>query len=157
MSLILTAPGCTRNWGSWTWPVKIWIARSIYPTDRPSTTCCAAVLRHQQGDLDASHSDADQALRFAPEWMLTFPEVFHLNFKGHLDWALDYYWRAIERMPRAYQAYMGRADACRTNERYDWAIADYDRAAALAPRRAEIYLARGKAYQQLTPAGASRR
>ncbi len=110
-------------------------------------------LRHQQGDLNAAHSDADQALRFAPEWMLTFPEVFHLNFKGHLDWALDYYWRAIERMPRAYQAYMGRADACRSNERFDWAIADYDRAAALAPRRAEIYLARGKAYQQLRQTG----
>jgi len=68
---------------------------------------------------------------------------------GHLDWALAYYWRALQRMPNAYQAYQGRADACRVNKRYEWALADYQRAIVLAPRRAELYLNRGRTYQQM--------
>jgi Zn-dependent protease/Flp pilus assembly protein TadD len=108
-----------------------------------------SILRYQMGDQPGSQRDADQALRYAPHWMLVFPEIFLLNFAGHLDWALDYYWRAIEHMPQAYQSFQGRADACRVNQRYEWAIADYNRAIHLAPRQAEVYLGRGQAYQQL--------
>lgn len=108
-----------------------------------------SILRYKMGDLSGSHQDTDQVLRYAPHWMLVFPDIFLLNLKGHLDWALDYYWRAIERMPQAYQSFQGRADACRINQRYDWAIADYNRALKLAPRQAEIYLGRGQAYHQL--------
>ncbi len=108
-----------------------------------------SILRFQLGDLRGGQSDADQALRFAPHWMLTFSEAFLPNMKGHLDWALGYYWRAIERMPRSYQAYQGRADACRTNGQASWAIADYTRALRLAPHQAEVYLNRGRAYRLL--------
>lgn len=112
----------------------------------PTNHLLRSILRFQQGDLAGSRLDSEQALRYAPHWMLAFPEIFLENFKGHLDWALAYYERAIERMPRAHQAYLGRADACRANLRLDWAIADYNRAASLAPRQAEIRLNRGKTY-----------
>ncbi len=108
-----------------------------------------SILRYQMGDRDGSLRDADQALRYAPHWMLVFPEIFLDNLKGHLNWALEYYWRALQRMPKAYQAYQGRADVCRVHGRYEWAIADYERAIRLAPRQAELYLNRGQAYQQM--------
>ncbi len=114
----------------------------------PVTYLLRSLLRFKMGDMDGFRADADQALRFAPQWMLTFPELFLANVEGYLDWALAYYWRAIERMPNAYQAYQGRADACRVNGRLDWAIADYQRAIHLAPRQAELYLGRGRAYLQ---------
>lgn len=104
-------------------------------------------LHYQMGDIASAHADADQALHYAPDWMLAFPEIFLTNLEGHLDWALDYYWRAIERMPNAYQVYQGRGDACRVNQRPDWALEDYHRAIKLAPRQGELYLARGRAYQ----------
>ncbi len=107
-----------------------------------------SLLRFEMGDQDGCRADADRALRFAPQWMLAFPELFLNNLQGHLDWALAYYGRAIERMPNAYQAYQGRADACRANGRPDRAIADYQRAIQLAPRQAELYLSRGRAYLQ---------
>jgi Zn-dependent protease/Tfp pilus assembly protein PilF len=108
-----------------------------------------SILRFQMDDQPGARHDSEQALRYAPHWMLIFPDIFLLNLKGHLDWALDYYWQAIERMPHAYQVYQGRADACRVNERYDWAIADYNRALQLAPRQAEIFLGRGITFQKL--------
>ena len=108
-----------------------------------------SILHYEMGEVEKSRADAHQAFRFAPHWMLAFPEVFLYNFKGHLDWAMAYYALAIERMPNAYQAYQGRADAARFNERMEWAIADYGRAIALAPKRAELYLGRAKAYQAL--------
>ena len=105
-------------------------------------------LRFEMGDIDGAHQDADQALLYAPQFMLAFSEIFLTNMVDHLEWALDYYWRAIERTPNAYQAYQGRGDACRANQHPDWAIADYDRALNLASKEAEIYLARGRAYHQ---------
>ncbi len=108
-----------------------------------------SILRHQMGDKAGSQRDADQALRYAPHWMLVFPEIFLENLRGHLNWALDYYWRALQHMPKAYQAYQGRADACRVHGQYHWAVADYERAIRLAPRQAELYLNRGKTYQQM--------
>lgn len=108
-----------------------------------------SLLHYEMGNSDAAHADADQALRYAPEWMLAFPEIFLTNLAGHLNWALDYYGRAIQRMPNAYQVYQGRGDACRANQRPDWAVIDYERAIYLAPRQGELYLARGRAYQAL--------
>jgi tetratricopeptide (TPR) repeat protein len=108
-----------------------------------------SVLRFQMGDLQGARKDADQALLYAPQWMLVFPEAFLFNFKGQLPWAMDYYARAIERMPKAYQAYQGRADACRVNRRFAWALADYQRAINLAPKQAELYLSRGLLFRQM--------
>jgi tetratricopeptide (TPR) repeat protein len=106
------------------------------------------LLRYEMGNLEGYRADADRALRFAPQWMLAFPELFLTNVEGHLNWAMDYYGRAIEHMPNAYQAYQGRGDACRANGRPDWAIEDYHRAIHLAQGQAELYLSRGRAYQQ---------
>jgi len=117
--------------------------------ESPANYLLRSILRFQLGDLSGSRADSEQALRFAPDWMLVFSEVFLLNLRGHLNWALDYYWRAIERMPAAYQVYQGRADACRVNGRFDWAVADYDRAIRLAPRLPQLYLNRGRAYSRL--------
>jgi Zn-dependent protease len=115
----------------------------------PVALVLRSILRHQMGDKAGALADAGQVLRFAPKWMLVFPEIFLLNFKDHLNWAGEYYNRAVEQMPTAYQAYQGRADAYRINNRPGWAIADYDRAIQLAPRQAEIYLGRGRAYLQM--------
>jgi len=108
-----------------------------------------SMLFFRIGKLENAHTDEDLALHYAPHWMLVFPDVFQTTLEGHLDWALDYYWRAIERMPNAYQAYQGRADACRANYRYDWAIADYDRAIRMSPRQSELYMARGRCFLQM--------
>lgn len=108
-----------------------------------------SMLRFKMGDLQGSRKDAEQAARYAPEWMLTFPEVFLSSLTGHLEWAQDYYARAVELHPGAYQAFQGRADAYRANGKWERAVEDYSRAAALAPRQAEIYLGRGRALQQL--------
>jgi Zn-dependent protease/Tfp pilus assembly protein PilF len=109
-----------------------------------------SILRHQMGDKEGALADAGQVQRFAPQWMLVFPEIFLLNFKDHLEWVGAYYDRAVEQMPGAYQSFQGRADAYRVNNRPGWAIADYDRAIQLAPRQAELYLGRGRAYLQMT-------
>lgn len=108
-----------------------------------------SMLRYKTGDLRGSREDAEQILRYAPEYMLVFPEVFLINLAGYLDWCMAYYSLAIERMPRAYQAYQGRADAARVNRRPAWAVEDYTRAIWLAPRQAELYLNRGHAYRML--------
>jgi tetratricopeptide (TPR) repeat protein len=108
-----------------------------------------SLLHHEMGNLDGYRADADQALRFAPQWMLVFPELFLTNLEGHLNWALDYYANAIERMPNAYQVYQGRADACRVNGHADWAIEDYHRAIRLAPEQAGLFLSRGRAFLQI--------
>jgi tetratricopeptide (TPR) repeat protein len=81
--------------------------------------------------------------------MLVFPEIFLVGLNQHLDWALRYYERAIALLPNAYQAYQGRADALRVNDRPGLAIEDYSRAIRLAPRQAELYINRGRAYQAL--------
>lgn len=115
----------------------------------PVAALIRSILRYQMGDRAGAEADANEAQRYAPQWMLVFPEVFLPNLTGHLEWALAYYWKAIQRMPNAYQAYQGRADACRVNERPAWAAADYSRAIQLVPRLAELYLSRGLVYQQL--------
>lgn len=118
----------------------------------PIAAVMRSMLRFQMGDLEGSRADAEIALRYGPSWMLVFPEIFLLNLDGHLDWALEYYGRAIERMPNAHQAYQGRADAYRANHHPGWAIEDYTRAIKLAPRLAELYLSRGMAFQAVDAA-----
>lgn len=113
----------------------------------PIAAVMRSMLRFQMGDLEGSRADAEVALRYGPSWMLVFPEIFLLNLDGHLDWALEYYGRAVERMPNAYQAYQGRADAYRANHHPGWAIEDYTRAIKLGPRLGELYLYRGMAFQ----------
>lgn len=108
-----------------------------------------SILRYQMGELAASFEDMERAMRQAPQWMLVFPEVFLENFKGHVDWVLEYYNRAVQRFPGAYQAYQGRADALRVNGRLNWAINDYQRSIQLAPKRAVLYLNRGLTFQRL--------
>lgn len=108
-----------------------------------------ATLRYQMGDIAAARADNEVAMRYAPDWMLVFPEIFLVNLQGHLDWALDYYKTAIERFPQAYQVYQGRADVLRINGRLDWAVEDYNRALRIAPERSELYIGRGQCYQQL--------
>lgn len=110
-----------------------------------------SIQRYQMKNMSGAREDALQALRGAPRWMLAFAEIMELNLKGKLDWALAYYGLALQKMPKAYQAYQGRADACRINDRSDWALADYQRALDLAPRQkhAEIFLNRGKSYLAL--------
>jgi Zn-dependent protease/Tfp pilus assembly protein PilF len=115
----------------------------------PVSYVLRGMLRYRMGDVQGAHADADQAMRYAPQWMLVFPEIFLANLEGYLNWSLDYYGRAIERMPNAYQVYQGRADACRANNRPNWAVEDYHRAIHLAPRQAELYLGRGRAYASL--------
>jgi tetratricopeptide (TPR) repeat protein len=106
-------------------------------------------LRFQMGDRQGARSDADQCLRYAPQWMLVFPEIFLASMVGHFDWAQAYYRMAVDRFPKAYQSYQGRADAALVNQHPAWAIEDYTRAIRLAPRTAELYLNRGRAHQQI--------
>lgn len=108
-----------------------------------------SILRYQAGEQVGSFEDMERALRQAPQWMLVFPEVFLENFKGHVNWVLEYYNRAVQRFPGAYQAYQGRADALRVNGRLNWAINDYQRSIQLAPKRAVLYLNRGLTFYQL--------
>ena len=115
----------------------------------PVSYLLRGILRFEMGDREGAARDADQALRYAPQWMLAFPEIFHSNLTGHLDWAVEYYRRAAEHMPYAYQVYQGRADAFRANGRPGWAVEDYQRAIRLAPRQAELYLSRGRSYMAL--------
>ena len=117
----------------------------------PAVYILRSLFRRQRGDRAGAMEDAETALRFAPQWMLVFPEVFLENFRGNPGWVLDYYNRAVQRYPTAYQSYQGRADGLRVNGHHDsvalnWAIEDYHRAIGYAPRRAVLYLNRGLAY-----------
>ena len=111
----------------------------------PAVHILHSLFRYQSGDRKGAMEDAEQALRFAPHWMLVFPEVFLENFRGQTAWVLDYYNRAVERYPSAYQAYQGRADALRVNGRLDWAIEDYHRAIQHIPQHPGIF-ARSEAF-----------
>jgi tetratricopeptide (TPR) repeat protein len=70
-------------------------------------------------------------------------------YEGYLNWAEDYYARAIAKYPRSAFAYQGRADAYRANNEHEKAIADYTRAIELSPRDPTAYLGRGKSYNAL--------
>ena len=101
------------------------------------------------GNLDAAHTDQDAAIRLSDKDALTVSPINLTLYEGYLDWAEDYYARAIAKMPRSFLAYQGRADAYRANKEFEKAIADYTHAIQLAPREADLYLGRGKCHQAL--------
>ena len=101
------------------------------------------------GNVEAAHKDQDAALRLSEKDALTVSPVNMTLYEGYLDWAEEYYERAISKLPRSFLAYQGRADAYRTNKEFDKAIADYTHAIQLAPHEADLYLGRGKCHQAL--------
>ena len=98
------------------------------------------------GNLDAAHRDQDSALQLSEKEALTRAEFNIDVYAGNLDWAEDYYARALSKLPRSWYAYQGRADAYRVNGKHDQAIADYTRALQINPREPRLYLGRGKSY-----------
>ena len=101
------------------------------------------------GDLAAFHKDQDAALQLSEKDALVRPE-FNINaYEGYLDWAKEYYARAIEARPRSFYTFQGRADAYRANNEFDRAIADYTRALEINPREPLLYLGRGKSHMAL--------
>ena len=99
------------------------------------------------GDFESAHADQDHALRFSEKDALAMLEVNLTVYNGYLDWAEDYYARAIQNRRLSPFAYQGRADAYRVNNEHEKAIADYTRAIELMPRESYLYLGRGKSYQ----------
>ncbi len=108
-----------------------------------------SIARFRTGDRAGAMQDADVALHFAPEWLLTLPPATVDGLRGEMDWAMAYYNLAVERFPNAYQAYQGRGDVLRVNNRLSWALEDYHRAIRLAPKVLELFLARGEVYLEL--------
>ncbi len=101
------------------------------------------------GNVEASHKDQDSALRLSDRDSLVMSELNQTIYEGYLNWAEDYYARAISKYPRSSFAYHGRADAYRANKEYEKAIADYTRAIELDPREPIPYIGRGKCYNAL--------
>lgn len=99
------------------------------------------------GNLDAAHKDQDIALQLSEKDALIRPEFNIGTYEGHLDWAEDYYARAIQTRPGSFYACQGRADAYRANHEFDKAIADYTRALEINSREPLLYLGRGKSYK----------
>ncbi|MBK9927603.1 MAG: M50 family metallopeptidase [Anaerolineales bacterium] len=98
------------------------------------------------GNLDAAHKDQDLALHLSQKDALIKSESTLYEYEGYLDWAEDYYARAISLQLLSSYAYQGRADAYRVNHEFDKAILDYTRALEINPREPLLYLGRGKSY-----------
>jgi tetratricopeptide (TPR) repeat protein len=101
------------------------------------------------GNLDAAHKDQDLAIGFSEKDALTMSDLNMDVYDSYLDWAEDYYARALMKQPRSWYAYQGRADAYRINNEHAKAVADYTRACEINPREARLYLARGKSHSAL--------
>jgi tetratricopeptide (TPR) repeat protein len=101
------------------------------------------------GDLEAAHKDQDLALSLSEKDSLVMTDLNLIVYEECLDWAEDYYARALLKQPRSGYAYQGRADAYRVNNVHDKAIADYTRAIQLMPKEPRLYLGRGKSYQAI--------
>jgi tetratricopeptide (TPR) repeat protein len=99
------------------------------------------------GNLDLAHKDQDSALALSEKDALTRAEFALQAYEGCLDWAEDYYARALQKRPRSWYAYQGRADAYRINNEHEKAIADYTRALEINPKEPGLYLGRGKSYR----------
>jgi tetratricopeptide (TPR) repeat protein len=99
------------------------------------------------GNLEAAHKDQDLALNLSDDNALTRAEFNLQTYEGHMDWAEDYYARALLKRPRSWYAYQGRGDAYRANNEHDKAISDYTHALEINPREPRLYLGRGKSYQ----------
>ena len=100
-------------------------------------------------NLDAAHKEQDTALGISEQDALVMSEPNLQIYESYLDWAEDYYARALLIKPNSGYAYQGRADAYRVNNEYDKAIADYTRAITINPRVERLYLGRGKSHMGL--------
>ncbi len=108
-----------------------------------------SLVHFKLGNLDASHKDQDAAIRLSEKDALTISALNLTLYEGYLDWAEDYYGRAIAKLPRSFYARQGRADSYRMNNEHEKAIADYTRGIEINPREALLYLGRGKSHQAL--------
>lgn len=99
--------------------------------------------------FEFARQDQMKAVRLSPQEALTMDEVNLEVYKDYLDWALDYYSWVLEKYPKQWLAYRGRADAQLVNGQFAAAIPDYDRALELAPGEAALYLHRGMAHKNL--------
>jgi Zn-dependent protease/Tfp pilus assembly protein PilF len=106
-----------------------------------------AIARFQAGDRLGALADQESAINLAPKEALVYPEYFLPTLDGNLEWALEYYAWALQRLPHSPYPYHGRADALRANGKWEQAVSDYSQAIRLAPRQAELYLGRGRAHQ----------
>lgn len=112
-----------------------------------------AMLRYRLGDLAGARRDGDQAMNLSPQEALIHSEPFLKTTGGYLDWALDFYGRAVLSLPGSPLPYQGRADTCLANAGRKsstllaQAVSDYTQAIKLSPKQANLYLARGRAYQ----------
>jgi tetratricopeptide (TPR) repeat protein len=119
-----------------------------YQAPTPLFYFLRSMVYYRLQDCAASQKDAVAALRISQRDALLMQE-FNLGvYKGYLDWAMDYYAWALEKLPNSWLVYQGRADAELVNECYEQAIADYTRAIQLAPCELRPYLGRGQAYQK---------
>jgi alanyl-tRNA synthetase len=122
----------------------------------PVAYLLSSMLHFRQGNLASARQDGSTALKLAsagpgsvPEQALVFPDVFLTALEEELEWALDYYAQAIEKMPTSPLPYHGRADAYRVNQQPQLAVEDYTRAIQRSSQRLEPYLKRGIAYLAL--------
>jgi tetratricopeptide (TPR) repeat protein len=105
-----------------------------------------SIVYFRRGNLEMAHKDQDQALRLSEKESLSMTELNTVIYEDCLDWAEDYYARALSKQPYSGYAYQGRADAYRVNNQHEKAIADYSRAIDLIPKEPLLYLRRGKSY-----------
>jgi tetratricopeptide (TPR) repeat protein len=106
-----------------------------------------SIVHFKLGDLDAAHKDQDAALQLSEKDALIRADFNLKAYEGFLDWAEDYYARALLKLPRSWYAYLGWGDAYRANGEYDKAILNYTQALKINPREPRLYLSRGKCYQ----------
>ncbi|MBC7879429.1 MAG: M50 family metallopeptidase [Anaerolineales bacterium] len=108
-----------------------------------------SIAHFRVGDFEAAHKDQDLALSLSEKDSLVMTDLNMIVYENNLEWAEDYYGRAILKSPHSAYAYQGRADAYRINNVHDKAITDYTRAIELLPKESRLYLGRGKSYAAL--------
>jgi tetratricopeptide (TPR) repeat protein len=120
-----------------------------FPPPIPLFFVLRSLTHFSLGNIEASHTDQDAALRLSEKDALVMTELNLSIYEGHLSWAEDYYARVIAKKPRLGYAFHGRADAYRANHEHKKAIMDYTHAIELMPKEASLYLSRGKSHLAL--------
>ena len=108
-----------------------------------------SIVHFRLGDLESAHRDQDAAVQLSPNDALVMVDVNQIIYEGHLDWAVDFYERILQRNPRNGLALQGYADACRVNREFPRAVELYSRAMVVNPREMRLYLGRGRCYLEL--------
>jgi tetratricopeptide (TPR) repeat protein len=108
-----------------------------------------SIVHFKLGNPELAHRDHDQAFHLSEKESLVMTELNLVVYEDCLDWAEDYYARALLKQPRSGYAYQGRADAYRVNGEHAKAIADYTCAIELMPKECSLYLGRGRSYSAL--------